>query len=205
MRIVNRFFGGTAAIKAFIRYAASKHPTGQPLRILDIGSGSCDIPMAVIKWARSKNIEVEFTCIERESRAFDHLADGSELPLRIVTADIFNYQPQTPFDYATASMFLHHLDNEQIGRLLKRLLTCTRKGIFINDLHRCALTYYSFGLISPFLPEEVRRDALVSIKKGFKKEDFNALLIGPGSIVTVRTRPWGRITAFLEFNERTTE
>ena len=54
-------------------------------------------------------------------------------------------------------------------------------------------------MIAPFISKEVKHDALTSIKKGFKKCELETLLRLKGSCVTVTTRPWGRITALLEF------
>ena len=68
MRFVNRFLGGTSAVKDFIKYADAKNQTGQALNILDIGSGSCDIPLKIIEWAKLQNIRVKFTCVEKRIR-----------------------------------------------------------------------------------------------------------------------------------------
>jgi SAM-dependent methyltransferase len=202
MRFVNRFLGGTSAVRNFIEYARAKNQSGRPLYILDIGSGSCDIPLRIIQWAEDKNVKIDITCVEKEDAAMKlrkKIPALSELPITFVNDDIFHYRPGRWFDYAVASMFLHHLDYEQISNLTRRLRTYTRKGIFINDLHRSALTYISCVAISPFISKEVRHDALISIRKGFKKNELRTSLGLPGCSVAVSTRLWGRITALLEF------
>ncbi len=199
MRWVNRYFGGTAAVKDFIRYARTQVSEEKTLKILDIGSGSCDIPLSVIKWANRKNINVCFTCVEKQLVVQQFQAEVSDQSIKVVAESIFDYEPDLHYDYAVTSMFLHHLDAVQFVRLIRHLKKYVTYGIFINDLHRTAFTYFSCLLVTPFLPKDVRHDALVSIRKGFRKDDLAELLTLPECLVTITTRPWGRITALLEF------
>lgn len=198
MRFVNRYFGGTSAVKNFIRCAARTHGPDRPLHILDIGSGSCDIPLSLLKWARRRHLDITFTCIEKTAAALPSGADFQNLPIRFVHSDIFDYVPDRVFDCAVASMFLHHLSHKQIDQLVRRLAPCIRSGIFINDLHRTAWTYGCCLAISPFLPGDVRHDALTSIRKGFRRDDFGKVQALSEHRVSVAVRPWGRITAWIE-------
>ncbi len=201
MNFINKYFGGVSLVKDFIGYAGQRNHSNQPLQILDIGSGSCDIPVNILKWAKKQNIDIRFTCIEKDSHAMllnrIHTL-APDLPITLINSDIFDYKPAQPFDYVIASMFLHHLDDQQIGRLISHLLGFTRKGIFINDLHRKASTYLSCLSLSPFIKKPVRHDALLSIKKGFRKNELENYFNLPKSSLSVKTHPWGRITALLE-------
>ena len=64
MEKVNRFFGGTRNVRRFVEKEVAERKSASPIRVLDIGSGSCDIPIAVSKWAKSRGIPVRFTCLE---------------------------------------------------------------------------------------------------------------------------------------------
>ncbi len=52
MEGVNGYFGGTDVVRRFLSVEAKRWDVSSPLRMLDIGSGSCDIPLAVSRWAR---------------------------------------------------------------------------------------------------------------------------------------------------------
>jgi hypothetical protein len=51
METVNCHFGGIRIVRRFLADETAGRHEGVPLRILDIGSGSCDIPLAVSRWA----------------------------------------------------------------------------------------------------------------------------------------------------------
>jgi hypothetical protein len=53
METVNYRFGGIRLVRRFLAAETAGRHACVPLRILDIGSGSCDIPLAVIRWART--------------------------------------------------------------------------------------------------------------------------------------------------------
>ena len=200
MRWVNRFFGGTAAVKAFIREAAAAHTSDRPLEILDIGAGTGDIAHCATAWAQRRGIAVRFTCIEKDVTAMElgKLRDETS-SIEYVNTDVFEYHPNRCFDYATASMVLHHFDAAQIAALLRHLRPFVRKGLFVNDLHRSMFTYASCLAVCPFLPADVRHDALISIKKGFTPSDLAALPAGPEATITVQRRRWGRVTALIQW------
>ena len=62
MERVNGRFGGARVVRRFLAAETAERRVGVPLRILDIGSGSCDIPLTVSRWARAHDIPVHFTC-----------------------------------------------------------------------------------------------------------------------------------------------
>src|SRR5512141_2584815 len=71
METVNGRFGGIRIVRRFLVAETTGHHAGAPLRILDIGSGSCDIPLAVSRWARASGIPLHFTCLEMAGHAVD--------------------------------------------------------------------------------------------------------------------------------------
>ena len=94
MSVVNKYFGGTAIVKNFIKNEIKIQNNAEPLKILDIGSGTCDIPAAICRWAKMAGINVEFTCIETNPYAIklaqENIREYSNI--KLVQEDIFNYQ-----------------------------------------------------------------------------------------------------------------
>lgn len=193
MRIVNKYLGGTQCVKSFIGQLAKN----ESLKILDIGSGTCDIPIEIAKWA--KDIQVQIICIEKNKNAFSlgrqAVISSGLKNIQIIQADIFEFEPEEMFDYAISSMFFHHLTQEQIKNLIIRLRKFVRKSIFINDLHRSFLNYYSCSLLWPLVHRDVLHDALLSIRKGFRSDELKQF-----ENAKVKLFPWQRITAQIDFN-----
>ena len=71
MEMVNCYFGGIRTVRRFLAAETAERHAGTPLRILDIGSGSCDIPLAVSRWARANGVPLHFTCLEMAGHAVD--------------------------------------------------------------------------------------------------------------------------------------
>ena len=196
MAMINRRFGGTRLVRTFIGGELRRRP-GRPLRVLDLGSGSGDIPAAISRWARRRGLAVTFTCVDCRPTAGE-VVDGVER----VTADILDYAPERPHDCAVASMVLHHIPDAGIVRLLGRLRELAPR-LFINDLRRNWITYVAAGVLTAPWPAGVRHDALLSVRRGFRPRDLRRLLAGvPG--VTARVRGIGlhRVAAVVDADER---
>src|SRR5204863_9236637 len=112
--IVNARLGGTAAALWHFKrwaqsWAASPHQT---IRILDIGAGSADIPLAIAQWAQRQHHRVHITAVDLHpitlELARQHIGERNDIEL--VQADALNlmdrFAPDS-FEYAHTGMFLH--------------------------------------------------------------------------------------------------
>ena len=202
MAVVNKYFGGTAVVQDFITNEARCKGSDEPLRILDIGSGICDIPISLCTWAKAAGLSLEYTCVEPSSYAAQaaRRAIVNYPNIRLVQEDIFAYRPATRYDCAVGSLFFHHLSDERITELVARLRMFGCKSILLNDLHRSWGCYMGGAFASAFSPAGVRHDALLSIRKGFKADELRRLLEKiPDAAVVVRTAWFGRIWAAVRF------
>ena len=207
METVNRRFGGIRIVRRFLAAEIAARPAKVPLRILDIGSGSCDIPLAVSRWAQTQGIPLHFTCLEIAGPAADiarrRLARAGNSQVQMLQENAFTHHPAEPYDYAVASMCFHHFSNAQILTLLQRLRSFVLNGVLINDLRRSP---WASLLAKPLLVRTlagVRHDALLSIRRGFKVDELSALLRQLDNVtVSVEPARWFRIAATVRFNPR---
>ena len=206
MEMVNCRFGGIRMVRRFLAAETAAHPAGAPLRILDIGSGSCDIPLAVVRWASANGILLHFTCLEVAGHAVDiargQLARAGNPPVQLLQEDAFTHQPSEPYDCAVASMCFHHFSNAEILTLLQRLRGFVLNSMLINDLRRSRLASLATRLLLAVTaaPAGVRHDALLSIRCGFRIDELSTLLRQLDSItVSVEPARWFRIAAIIRF------
>lgn len=202
--LVNRWFGGVRAVRRFIAQEAARRPHGGQLRVLDLGSGSCDIPIAASAWARGRDIAVHFTCIENGVHAAAiarrNLRANPDLPVTLVRGDIFSHRPAVPYDCAVGSMFFHHFAEHEIISLIGRLRAFVRSSLLINDLRRSLAHYAACRLLLPAFPARVGHDALISIRKGFREAELeNLLTVLEDAAVSVSRAPLFRVRAVVRF------
>jgi hypothetical protein len=205
METVNNRFGGIRVVRRFLATETAGRKTGVPLRILDIGSGSCDIPLAVSRWAYAYDIPLHFTCLEKAGHAVDiargQIARAGNPAVQLLQEDAFTHQPAEAYDWAVASMCFHHFSDVQILAQLKRLRGFVRNSVLINDLRRSRLASLAAKLLLAGKPAGVRHDALLSIRRGFNISELSTLLRQLDSVtVSVEPARWFRVAAIIWFN-----
>jgi hypothetical protein len=97
-------------------------------------------------------------------------------------------------------MCFHHFSNAQIVTLLQRLRGFVLKSVLINDLRRSRLASLAARLLLVGAAAEVRHDALLSIRRGFRIGELSALLRQLDNVtVSVEPARWFRIAAIIRF------
>lgn len=172
VRAINRNFGGArAAIVPLARWSR-RWPRDRPISVLDVATGSADIPLAMRRWAERRGFDVRITAIDAHETtlalAREHI--GSAAGIELLRADALqlfdSFQPQS-FDYVHAGMFLHHLPDIEVLTALRIMDRLARAGIIWNDLIRSRIGAMAIRLMTTGRPEGVRHDARVSVEAGF--------------------------------------
>ena len=122
LRILNRFLSGRRCVLIGLKRALRRQQAEQ-LSLLDVGTGSADIPAAILEWGRRKGVDASIVGLEAEpltariaARRTKHLPNIS-----IIQGDAGNSPfPPGSFDYVVASQLLHHFPEEKIVALLRR-------------------------------------------------------------------------------------
>lgn len=179
LRRVNKYLGGRGALTRHLFPLIEKIEAmgRRRIRLLDIGTGSADIPAEIVDWGRRRGIEIEFVVIDlneiaaREARI--QTPDYSEI--RVVRADAMDLPfADNSFDFVIASMFLHHFESPQAAALLRSFARVARSAFIINDLRRHPIAFYSIKLLTRVFTQNrlVRNDAAVSVLRGFVERDI---------------------------------
>jgi SAM-dependent methyltransferase len=187
LRQFNRYLGGSrSVIKGLESLVGAKNVTR--LSILDVGTGSADIPRAIVRWARGKAVDVKIVAIELDAiaahEALIQTQDYSEIT--VIRGDGANAPFHAGrFDVVIASQLLHHFSESDIVAMLRTWSGLAREAILISDLIRHRLAYHGIGLISKLLTRNVmtRVDAPLSVRRAYTLQEWRALFqragIGP--------------------------
>ena len=96
--------------------------------------------------------------------------------LRIVQANVLDLPFETgEFDYALTAMFLHHLDDEDVVRVLATMGRVARRGVIAADLLRNARAYAWITAFTLLSNRMIRHDAHVSVQQAFTPEEIIAV------------------------------
>jgi hypothetical protein len=177
IRKVNQRFGGIQAVLRHLKAWSQNWPSDRPITILDIATGSADIPLAIVKWARSQGKQVRITAVDLQANVLAHAARHiqDEPWITLVSADALKLPyAKGSFDYATTSMFLHHLHDIEVMTVLKSMSDIARRGMIWNDLTRDTISYSVIKATTIFAHPIIRHDAVVSIKAGFTRKEVLA-------------------------------
>ena len=120
---------------------------GRPVRILDVATGSGDVPLGLWKRANRAGIELELSACDLSPVALDvaqarATAIGAEV--RYFAADALGDPLPSGFDIVICSLFLHHLTVDDAVKLLARCAAATDKLVLVNDLAR---SRWNLGLV----------------------------------------------------------
>ena len=202
LRIINRYLGGYRGLLGYLRHFARASKV-RSFSLLDLGTGSGDIPMAVARWARSEGIDVRIVGLEVDQVTVEVARRQTEgfTEISIIRADVFRPPVSlSSFDFVHASQILHHFSEEEVVALLGVWSRIARRGILVSDLIRHPLAYYGIGALTRLFSrnEMTRVDAPLSVKRAFTLGEWKELFsrAGIGSVDLSPLFPF-RFFAFL--------
>ena len=202
---VNRWTLGFRPTRLFLkRIAARQYP--QRLRVLEVGYGSGTWLRRFAQNARKRNLAVRLTGVDLNPMAARAAAEltapfppdsGGRLAAWL-TGDALSTPQAQGQDVIFSALVTHHMRDAEIVAFLRWMDETASVGWFINDLLRSARSYRLFNLLSRVMRwgPLVRHDGPVSIRRGFRTEDWLRLLaeagIPPGAVHFQQSAP-GRL------------
>ncbi len=176
---VNRFLGGARTTRHALRRCVGPQP-GQSLSLLDLGTGAADIPIAIVRWARARALDVRIDAVDFNpaicALARDNVAAYPEITIHEADVLALPFAPES-FDYAHCAMFLHHFPQAEAAHIFRIMYRFCRKGFIVNDLHRHRMAFYAITCLARLLSRSpmFQHDAPVSVLRGFRRQDFAEL------------------------------
>jgi ubiquinone/menaquinone biosynthesis C-methylase UbiE len=202
LRIINRYLGNYRAVLGGLARLIDEHKLKQ-FSLLDVGTGSADIPALIASWARRHHLTARLIGLDPEPmtlraaasqiRNYPEIAllrgDGRALPLA-----------SDSVDFVLSSQMLHHFSEYDIINLLRGWSRVARRAIIVGDLVRHPVAYHGIRLVTKALTRNImtRTDGPLSVQRAFTLEEWRDLFerAGIGSFQIFPKFPFRQITIF---------
>lgn len=174
---VNARFGSHRLVRRFV--GAWLNP-GRCYRVLDLCTGSGDIPRLMVDWARSRDIVLRIDAVDANPATLE-IATGLSTgypEIRYIAADVLRYAPEESYDFVCCTLALHHFGEADAVRLLRRCRELSDHYVLVSDLERSPLTTLSAWALPLFYREEMTlADGRLSAQRAFSFREFAELAI----------------------------
>jgi SAM-dependent methyltransferase len=171
LRFVNRWLSGRGGLLRAVRPNLPEHG-----RLLDVGCASGDVAAylraGLARPVFTVGVDLKPLHLREVPPVVRRVAaDACRLPFR-----------DSSFDVVTASLFLHHFGEAELGRLLGELARVGRRAIVVSDLERALVPFVFARVVFPlvFRTGVSVHDGLVSIRRGFRETELRAAFVAAG-------------------------
>lgn len=174
---INQLLGGNKLSLLGLRDLIISIPKSQQITIVDVGCGNGDMLRALANFGITNNFNFQLIGIDANGFTVNYATELSvEYPnIRFRCEDVLSQDFENlQYDILLCTLTLHHFKDSEIIQLMSVFNANSRIGIVINDLHRSAVAYRLFQVLCFIfrLNAMSREDGLVSILRGFKKEEL---------------------------------
>ena len=187
LRAINRWLGGTGTI---IRHLEGLLDSLRPARyrVLDVATGSADIPLALARWGRARGIPLEILATDAHARTLDAARERTmrDPDVRVEEADALDLPyGDGSFHFALCSTALHHFDRDDAVRVLRELRRVASCGVVVHDLRRSRFALWGAKLLAATLWRThpvTRHDGPLSIRRAFTPAELREVAAAAGYV-----------------------
>jgi 2-polyprenyl-3-methyl-5-hydroxy-6-metoxy-1,4-benzoquinol methylase len=174
---INQLLGGNKLTLLGVKELIANNPKTNEITIVDIGCGNGDMLRTLAEYGLQQNLKFNLIGVDANNFTINHARKLSNKYPNIAyrCEDIFDKAfAALKYDIVLCTLTLHHFKEDEIIKIMTSFYANSRLGVVINDLHRSAVAYRLFqSLCFVFqLNAMSKADGLVSILRGFKKEEL---------------------------------
>lgn len=174
---INELLGGNKLTLLGVKTLLKNVAVDTEITIVDVGCGNGDMLRKLADYGLKNDLKLKLIGIDANNFTVNHAVDLSKNYPNIsyCCENIFDKAfVALKYDIILSTLVLHHFKEDEIIEVLTVFYTNARLGIVINDLQRSLIAYRLFQLLCFVfrLNAMSRKDGLVSILRGFKKEDL---------------------------------
>ena len=176
IRQLNRWFGSYRLICHFVRRWVKP---GDTMRIVDLATGSGDIPRLIVHYARKIGAKVEIDALDRQSATVEiaRKLSAAYPEISYHVTNILNWSPTEAYDIVLCTLVLHHFSDEDAVTVLRRCRESSRDFVLVSDLRRGLLATVGVYLLTALVFRELmtRYDARLSAERAFSFSEMRKL------------------------------
>jgi 2-polyprenyl-3-methyl-5-hydroxy-6-metoxy-1,4-benzoquinol methylase len=190
IRSFNRWFGSYRLVRYFLRRWLK--PNGKA-RILDVATGSGDIPRLIVDHARRQSLSVHIDAIDQQESTIEiarRLSIGYP-EIDFFCADLFEWnswpvgeldglKPSSlpePYDMVLCSLALHHFSEDDAVRVLQKCRDLSRARVLVADLRRARWLSFAVYFVTATIYRNAmtKTDARLSAARAFSFRELREL------------------------------
>ncbi|MEP6936969.1 MAG: methyltransferase domain-containing protein [Chthoniobacterales bacterium] len=176
LRQLNRYFGGYAMIGHFLARWIRR---GDKLRVLDLATGSGDVPRIVAEHARQVGARMDITAIDRQLSTIEIARRLSQdyPEIRYEHHDVLAFRSSERYDVVLCSLAVHHFSETDAVALLRRCHELSGRFLLVTDLRRGPLATLGVYLLTALLfrARMTQVDGRMSARRAFSFAEFREL------------------------------
>ena len=176
IRQLNRWFGSYSLISSFLRRWISP---GDRLRIVDLATGSGDIPRLIADHAAQVGADVQIHALDQQLATLEIATRlSADYPnISFVEGNVLEWAAPQPYDMVFCTLALHHFSESDAVRVLRRCRELSRRFVLVSDLRRGWLgTIGVYVLTATIFREPMTRfDARLSTARAFSFSELGDL------------------------------
>jgi 2-polyprenyl-3-methyl-5-hydroxy-6-metoxy-1,4-benzoquinol methylase len=182
IRRINWLLGWTAFTVRGVAYQVeqmAKISGRREFSLLDVASGSADIPLAIARWAERAGYKAHIVATDISPQivavAQEQAASISNLTVERQDALALPYARDS-FDIALCTLAIHHFEPERAVELLAGMARVSRR-VLVFDVARARLAYIGSLLLTRLLPMDAmtRHDAPASVRRAYAAHELREL------------------------------
>ena len=176
LRELNRWFGSYALISLFVSRWIKP---GASLRIVDLATGSGDIPRLIAEYGRKIGAQLQIDALDRQLATLEIAKKLSvQYPeITFIERNILEWQSGEPYDLVLCTLALHHFSEQDAVRVLRRCRELSCKFALVSDLRRGWLARFGVYLLTATMFREpmTKYDGRLSAARAFSFLEMNRL------------------------------
>ena len=176
IRQLNYWFGSYSLISSFLRRWIK--PAAK-LRIIDLATGSGDIPRLIANHARNVGARVHIDALDQQPATLEiaKKLSGGYPEISFFEGNILEWKATELYDIVLCTLALHHFSEENAVRVLRRCRELSCKFVVVSDLRRGWLGTIGVYLLTGTIFREpmTQYDARLSVARAFSIPEMSEL------------------------------
>ncbi len=179
---LNRLSGSGKTIWEPVKQLAQEIGS-RSLKVLDIACGGGDTAIDLALKATKSGLPIHIDGCDISSTALSYAKSNAErvgAKVEFFRMDVLNDElPESSYDAVMTSLFVHHLNEDEVCNLLERMQRWARHLILVNDLERSPLNFALVWLATRSVTRSrvVHFDGPVSVRRAYTIAEVKELAI----------------------------